>query len=200
MSTLPTAVVLLSGGLDSTTTLAIARSEGFEPAGITFQYGQRHQIETMQPEDIAWLSTLGLVDEEPDRYTPHCDGQCDGLRHKHGTRMATMVIYCTVPEGGGHTNFQNAAVHVKPTVGEAIFFSYIDPHTKQTDFGLTSHSGCPVYMGEKKIAVQWLRYGVDAENPWTNLNTRKCCLRGPGFPSMTLPPAHTILFVLSSGR
>lgn len=38
-------VVLLSGGLDSTTTLAIAISEGFKPYAITFDYNQRHRIE-----------------------------------------------------------------------------------------------------------------------------------------------------------
>ena len=40
-----TAVVLLSGGLDSTTTLAIARSEGFECHALSFRYGQRHAAE-----------------------------------------------------------------------------------------------------------------------------------------------------------
>ena len=39
------AVVLLSGGLDSTTAAAIARSEGFELYALTFDYGQRHRIE-----------------------------------------------------------------------------------------------------------------------------------------------------------
>ncbi|AFL72179.1 7-cyano-7-deazaguanine synthase QueC [Thiocystis violascens] len=39
------AVVLLSGGLDSTTTLAIARAEGFVPYALSFRYGQRHAIE-----------------------------------------------------------------------------------------------------------------------------------------------------------
>ena len=39
------AVILLSGGLDSTTALAIARAEGFEPYTISFRYGQRHDIE-----------------------------------------------------------------------------------------------------------------------------------------------------------
>src|SRR5450759_256906 len=37
-----TAVVLLSGGLDSTTVLAIAKSEGFAVHALTFRYGQRH--------------------------------------------------------------------------------------------------------------------------------------------------------------
>ncbi len=41
----PPAVILLSGGLDSTTTLAIAKSEGFALNALTFQYGQRHVVE-----------------------------------------------------------------------------------------------------------------------------------------------------------
>lgn len=39
------AVVLVSGGLDSTTTLAIARSEGFDCYTVSFDYGQRHRAE-----------------------------------------------------------------------------------------------------------------------------------------------------------
>ena len=40
------AVVLLSGGIDSTTTLAIAIAEGYEAYALSFDYGQRHLIET----------------------------------------------------------------------------------------------------------------------------------------------------------
>jgi len=40
------AVVLLSGGIDSTTTLAIAITEGYQTYALSFDYGQRHQIET----------------------------------------------------------------------------------------------------------------------------------------------------------
>lgn len=39
------AVVLYSGGLDSTTCLAIARAEGFSPYAVSFAYGQRHSFE-----------------------------------------------------------------------------------------------------------------------------------------------------------
>jgi len=47
------AVVLLSGGLDSTTVLAIARHEGFMPHALTFRYGQRHQLEVGAAERVA---------------------------------------------------------------------------------------------------------------------------------------------------
>lgn len=39
------AVVLLSGGLDSTTCLAIAQRAGFSPIALSFRYGQRHDLE-----------------------------------------------------------------------------------------------------------------------------------------------------------
>ena len=39
------AVVLLSGGLDSTTVLAIAKSQGYAPYALSFRYGQRHVVE-----------------------------------------------------------------------------------------------------------------------------------------------------------
>ena len=39
------AVVLLSGGIDSTTTVAIAISQGYEAYALSFDYGQRHQVE-----------------------------------------------------------------------------------------------------------------------------------------------------------
>ena len=47
------AVLLLSGGLDSTTTLAIAQSEGFDVHAMTFRYGQRHQAEIEAARDVA---------------------------------------------------------------------------------------------------------------------------------------------------
>ncbi len=47
------AVVLLSGGLDSTTTLAIARDEGYETYAMSFRYGQRHTVELQFAEKAA---------------------------------------------------------------------------------------------------------------------------------------------------
>ena len=54
------AVVLLSGGLDSATTLAIARSEGFHCYALTFSYGQRHKREIEAAKKIA--SSLGAAE------------------------------------------------------------------------------------------------------------------------------------------
>ena len=47
------AVVLLSGGIDSTTTLAIARNSGFDLYALSFRYGQRHLVELESARRIA---------------------------------------------------------------------------------------------------------------------------------------------------
>ena len=53
MSKPKSAVGLLSGGIDSTTTLAIAIAEGYQPYALSFDYGQRHQIETEAARRVA---------------------------------------------------------------------------------------------------------------------------------------------------
>jgi 7-cyano-7-deazaguanine synthase len=54
------AVVLLSGGLDSSTVLAIARSEGFEAYAMSFRYGQRHDVELTAARRVA--DHLGAIE------------------------------------------------------------------------------------------------------------------------------------------
>jgi 7-cyano-7-deazaguanine synthase len=53
-----TAVVLLSGGLDSATVLAIARSEGFAIIALSFRYGQRHGVEIVAAQSIARAASV----------------------------------------------------------------------------------------------------------------------------------------------
>ena len=54
------AVVLLSGGLDSATVLAIARAEGFDCYALSFRYGQRHAYELQAAECVA--QALGALE------------------------------------------------------------------------------------------------------------------------------------------
>ena len=58
----PKAVVLLSGGMDSTTVAAIARSGGFAVHALTFRYGQRHQVEVEAARQVA--ERLGIRSHE----------------------------------------------------------------------------------------------------------------------------------------
>jgi 7-cyano-7-deazaguanine synthase len=56
------AVVLLSGGLDSTTCLALAKSQGFDCYALSFSYGQRHSVELNAATQIA--QSLGAVEHK----------------------------------------------------------------------------------------------------------------------------------------
>jgi 7-cyano-7-deazaguanine synthase len=76
-----TAVVLLSGGLDSATALALARGRGFDCAALTVVYGQRHEAEVdaarriaealktsqhkVVPLDLRWIGGSALTDDIP---------------------------------------------------------------------------------------------------------------------------------------
>ena len=53
MSNKKKAVVLSSGGLDSTTVLAIARDDGYEVYSLSFRYGQRHAVELEAAQRVA---------------------------------------------------------------------------------------------------------------------------------------------------
>ena len=54
------AVVLLSGGLDSTTCLAISRQQGFAPVCLAISYGQRHAVELHKARQVA--TAMGVTD------------------------------------------------------------------------------------------------------------------------------------------
>jgi len=58
----PHAIVLVSGGLDSATTLAIARAEGFQCHALTFDYAQRHRLELIAAPHVA--ESIGVVEHK----------------------------------------------------------------------------------------------------------------------------------------
>ena len=53
MSSDKAAVLLVSGGLDSATTLAIAKSQGYACYALSFDYGQRHRVELQAARQVA---------------------------------------------------------------------------------------------------------------------------------------------------
>jgi len=57
---LPTAIALLSGGLDSATAAALAQAEGYRVIGLSFDYGQRHRRELQAAAAVA--QALGLAE------------------------------------------------------------------------------------------------------------------------------------------
>ena len=62
------AVILLSGGLDSTTTLAIAKAERFEPYALSFDYGQRHSGELAAARRVS--ESLGVKEHRIIKIAP----------------------------------------------------------------------------------------------------------------------------------
>jgi len=70
------AVILLSGDLDSTTVLAIAKDEGFTPYALSFRYGQHHLVELESAQRVA--QALGVAEgrrAERRRRFRHLDGR-----------------------------------------------------------------------------------------------------------------------------
>ncbi|HEY6261906.1 MAG TPA: 7-cyano-7-deazaguanine synthase, partial [Nitrospiraceae bacterium] len=57
--TSPRAVILASGGLDSTVTAALAKQEGYELFFLTIAYGQRHAVEVERARQVA--AALGVT-------------------------------------------------------------------------------------------------------------------------------------------
>jgi 7-cyano-7-deazaguanine synthase len=82
------AVVLLSGGLDSATTLAMAHASGYDCYALSFDYGQRHRCELLASDAVAGF--LGA--------TEHRTVQLD-LRQFGGSALTDDAI--AVPDSGG---------------------------------------------------------------------------------------------------
>ncbi|WP_208026814.1 7-cyano-7-deazaguanine synthase QueC [Rhabdothermincola sediminis] len=89
----PVAVVLLSGGLDSATCLAIAQAAGFECVALSFRYGQRHHVELGAAARIAAAAGVEHVVIDIDLAAFGGSALTDRRLAvpKHGTRDATRV-------------------------------------------------------------------------------------------------------------
>jgi len=80
---LKNAVVLLSGGLDSTTTLSIAKRDGFAVNALSFSYGQRHAAEVDAAKKIALAAGVARH-EEPRPVPGKHQAQAAGVGHALG--------------------------------------------------------------------------------------------------------------------
>lgn len=97
----PKAICLLSGGLDSTTVLAIARSLDYDCYALSFDYGQRHKVELQAAERVA--KVLGAVDHRVAKIDLRMfggsalTGDIDVPKHRSAGEMADGIPITYVP-------------------------------------------------------------------------------------------------------
>jgi len=106
----PRAIVLLSGGLDSATALAIAKAEGFEPYALSFRYGQRHEQELEAASLVA--GRTGVIE--------HRIVTID-LKQFGGSALTTDVA---VPKGRGIEEMAGSIPITYVPARNTIFLSY----------------------------------------------------------------------------
>ena len=94
--------MLLSGGLDSATALAIARSDGFDTYALSFRYGQRHAVELAAAQRVA--ESLGAVEHRIADIDLRAfggsaltDGAISVPRHGAGDDLGTQIPVTYVP-------------------------------------------------------------------------------------------------------
>lgn len=104
------AVVLLSGGLDSTTALAIARSKGYEAYALSFRYGQRHRVELESAGRVA--KALGAIE--------HVIADID-LRLFGGSALTDEL---DVPKGRSHQEMGDGIPVTYVPARNTIFLSF----------------------------------------------------------------------------
>jgi 7-cyano-7-deazaguanine synthase len=125
MPTRPPAVVLLSGGLDSATVLAIANREGYETCALSFRYGQRHTVELEAAERVA--KALGAarhvvadIDLRPFGGSALTDGSISVPHHDSADDLDEDIPVTYVP--ARNTIFLSFALAWAETLGSADVF------------------------------------------------------------------------------
>ncbi|RKU32455.1 7-cyano-7-deazaguanine synthase QueC [Candidatus Poribacteria bacterium] len=155
------AVVLLSGGLDSTTTLAIARDEGYETYAMSFRYGQRHAVELQCAKNVA--KALGVKQ--------HIVVDID-LRTFGGSALTADI---TVPKNRSDTNIPITYVPARNTIFLSYALAYAEVLAADTIFiGATAvdYSGYPDCRPEyieayQKMANLATQAGVEGKTKLT---------------------------------
>lgn len=104
------AVVLLSGGLDSTTVLAIARDEGYTPYALSFSYGQRHAHELKAAAAV--VAAQGVA--------RHVVAQID-LREFGGSALTADIA---VPKGRTASDMQQGIPVTYVPARNTVFLSF----------------------------------------------------------------------------
>ena len=118
------AIILLSGGLDSTTTLATAIAEGYETYALSFDYGQRHKIEIVAARRIA--RALGAKEHRVAKIDMRIFGGSaltDGIdvpKKRSATEIGQGIPVTYVP--ARNTIFLSYALALAETVGARDIF------------------------------------------------------------------------------
>ena len=140
--------------------------------GMFFQRGESElhlRIEERIAKLLNWPAENGeglqILNYQPGaEYEPHydyfdpADPGTPALTRRGGQRVASLIMYLNTPQNGGATTFPDIGLSVMPQKGNAVFFSYPQPHPSTK----TLHAGAPVSAGEKWIATKWLRQRVFA--------------------------------------
>ena len=121
----PKAVILLSGGLDSTTVLALAQREGFEPYALSFRYGQRHAMELEAATRIAARYGVArhVITEINLRVFGGSALTDDALgvpHHEHADELGSEIPVTYVP--ARNTIFLSFALAYAETIGSSDVF------------------------------------------------------------------------------
>ena len=122
--TRPRAVVLLSGGLDSTTVLALAQSEGFDCHALSFDYGQRHAVELVAARAVARsMGIIGHTVLELDSAGFRGSALTDDIavpKHDHADEIGDEIPVTYVP--ARNTIFLSYALGVAEVIGASDLF------------------------------------------------------------------------------
>ena len=174
------AVVLVSGGLDSATVLAIARNQGYECYALSFDYEQRHQVELESARIVA--SALGAVDHKVVRL---------GLSDFGGSALTDNTIDVPRHEDDGDAGIPVTYVPARNTVFLSLALGWAEVLEADAIFigvNAVDYSGYPDCRPEYVAAFQTManlatKRGVEGnpitiETPLINLSKAEIIRKG----------------------